>query len=70
MASQGHNDIPNRETCVLEFSDYFDIWQGAYLISKQHDKSNTWSRMEALKGHVKFLKQFVYLLIRTYASPI
>ena len=25
--------------------------------------------MEALKGHVKFLKKFVYLLIRTYASP-
>ena len=25
--------------------------------------------MEALKGHVKFLKKFLYLLIRTYASP-
>ena len=25
--------------------------------------------MEALKGHVKFMKKFLYLLIRTYASP-
>ena len=25
--------------------------------------------MEALKGHVKFLKKVLYLLIRTYASP-
>ena len=25
--------------------------------------------MEALKGHVKFLKKFVFLLIRTYAYP-
>ena len=25
--------------------------------------------MEALKGHVKFFKKFLYLLIRTYASP-
>ena len=27
------------------------------------------SIMEALKGHVKFLKKVLYLLIRTYASP-
>ena len=25
--------------------------------------------MEELKGHVKFLKKVLYLLIRTYASP-
>ena len=25
--------------------------------------------MEALKGHVKFMKKFLYLLIMTYASP-
>ena len=25
--------------------------------------------MEALKGRVKILKKFLYLLIRTYASP-
>ena len=25
--------------------------------------------MEALKGHVKFLKKVLYLLIRTYVSP-
>ena len=25
--------------------------------------------MEALRGHVKFLKKVLYLLIRTYASP-
>ena len=31
--------------------------------------SSTWYTMEALKGHVKFLKKVLYLLIRTYASP-
>ena len=42
-------------------------WHSQYVIS---NGITSWELlMEALKGHVKFLKQFVYLLIRTYISP-
>ena len=47
------------------------IWTkaGILLLRNLGTNFSDFLRMEALKGHVKFLKKFLYLLIRTYASP-